>query len=105
MTARKRGKPRRIASVAPLTPPGTDTPGAALYVGVSPSQMLQWRSEDGPRIRAGEEPEGPRWHTIGSRVVYLRADLDAWLERKLIPFGKTPRGRPPSRGSAGEVAP
>jgi hypothetical protein len=101
VTARKRGKPPRVASVAPMTPPGTDTPGAAMYLTVSPSLLLQMRADDAARVRRGEEPQGPRWHTIGSRVVYLRNDLDAWLSRNLVPFGKTSRGRPPTAPGVG----
>jgi hypothetical protein len=76
--------------------PVADTPGAALYVGCSPSLLLQYRTTDVARVRRGEEPEGPRWHTVGSRVVYLRADLDEWLTQNLKPFGKTARGRKPA---------
>jgi hypothetical protein len=96
-------KPRRVAAVRALEPPVADTSGAALYVGCSPSLLLQFRTVDAPRVRRGEQPEGPRWHTVGSRVVYLRADLDDWLTRNLKPFGKTTRGRKPS--GDGEVAP
>jgi hypothetical protein len=96
-------KPRRTAAVRALEPPVTDTAGAALYVGVSPSYLLAQREEDVKRIARGEEPAGPRWHVIGARVVYLRTDLDAWLAANLTPYGKTCRGR--KAGTAVEVAP
>lgn len=42
---------------------------AAEYLGVKPTALTKWRYEK----------RGPAYVKSGSRVVYLKADLDAWL--------------------------
>lgn len=42
---------------------------AAEYLGVKPSALTKWRYEK----------RGPAYVKSGSRVVYLKSDLDAWL--------------------------
>lgn len=49
---------------------------AAAYIGMSVSFLQKDRTE-GRLI--GRTP-GPRWLKIGKRVLYLKDDLDLWLE-------------------------
>ena len=45
---------------------------AAEYVGVTDSTMAKWRMSG----------RGPKFIKAGSRVIYDRADLDEWLNRR-----------------------
>jgi len=56
------------ASVAP-THDTSDTPGAATILGISPGHLRNLRSQG----------EGPAFYRVGRRVIYKRADLDAFL--------------------------
>ena len=51
-----------------------DTPEAAAYLGVSVPSMNRWRVNG----------DGPPYVKIGSRVRYRRADLDAWLNQRIV---------------------
>ena len=88
----KKRKPR-VAGVVPLHPPMMDTVACAAYRSVSPSYVIQERQSDAARIHLGYEPLGPRWHRIGSQILYFVADVDAWLKAHAEPYGKTARGR------------
>lgn len=48
------------------------TAEAADYLRQSPRTLIRWR---GLRV-------GPPWTKAGQRVLYRRADLDAWLDRQ-----------------------
>jgi len=53
---------------------------AAQYIGMSVSFLQKDRMN-------GELPgrtPGPRYAKLGKRVVYLREDLDAWLQARII---------------------
>lgn len=53
------------------------TARAAEYLGVSVATLRSWRAQ----ALAGETPKGPTGFRLGARrVVYKRADLDAWIE-------------------------
>src|ERR1051326_7909048 len=53
-----------------------DTPGAATYVGMSPSWLAQTRMRG--------RTDGPPFILIGTRSIrYRRCDLDRWLERRV----------------------
>ena len=47
-----------------------DTAGAAAALGLSPATLRKYR------VRGG----GPAFVRLGSRVVYRRADLEAWVD-------------------------
>lgn len=51
-----------------------DTQGAAEYLTLKKPTLDCWRVTG----------RGPKFCKIGSRVVYRRVDLDAWLESKLV---------------------
>ena len=53
--------------------PTLKDPEAALYIGMSESWLRQ------SRMRGN--PEGPPYIKIGKAVRYLKADLDAWLQK------------------------
>jgi len=56
---------------------------AAAYIGVSSQYFNKHRHLDRKRIRAGLDPEGPRWLELGDKtrpnIRYLRSELDAFL--------------------------
>lgn len=49
---------------------------AAMYIGMSVSFLRKDRMHGVIRSRT----PGPRWGKVGKRVVYLRDDLDSWLD-------------------------
>ena len=49
---------------------------AAEYIGMSKSYLQKDRTEGS---LAGRTP-GPRWLKAGKRIIYLKDDLDRWLE-------------------------
>ena len=64
----------RGPAITPLIARGLKTKDAAVYVGFSEAFLK--------KARCGlTEAPGPRFKKIGSRVVYLREDLDAFLEQ------------------------
>lgn len=68
------------ATVEPQTPPdarGLNEVEASVYLGVSRSSLRQGRM-DGERQN---RMPSPPFVKAGRRVIYLRDDLDAWLER------------------------
>lgn len=54
---------------------------AAKYIGMSVSFLRKDRMNG---IFKDRTP-GPRWGKVGKRVIYLKDDLDAWLDRSLVP--------------------
>jgi hypothetical protein len=46
-----------------------DTPGAAAVLGISPGTLRNMRSQ----------AKGPAYYRVGKRIVYRRADLNAFL--------------------------
>jgi hypothetical protein len=56
------------ASAAPITDT-SDTPGAAAILGISPGTLRNMRSQ----------AKGPAYYRVGKRIVYRRADLNAFL--------------------------
>jgi len=61
---------------------------AAAYIGVSSQYLNKHRHIDRKRIRAGLDPEGPRWFELGNKnrpnVRYLVSELDAFLSRRAV---------------------
>ena len=53
---------------------------AAGYIGMSVSFLQKDRMNG---VLSGRQP-GPRYAKLGKRVVYLREDLDAWLNAHLV---------------------
>ncbi|OGT46901.1 MAG: hypothetical protein A3F17_02320 [Gammaproteobacteria bacterium RIFCSPHIGHO2_12_FULL_41_15] len=53
---------------------------AAAYIGLSVSFLQKDRMNG---VLPGRQP-GPRYAKLGKRVVYLREDLDAWLDAHLV---------------------
>ena len=51
-----------------------NTQEAAAYLGVRPNTLEVWRSKN----------KGPRYYKLGSRVIYDRDDLDAFLASRSI---------------------
>lgn len=54
-----------------------DTRGASAFTRISVSLLTKMRMRDGKRPPT--IPSGPRFCCVGRKVVYLRADLEAWL--------------------------
>ena len=55
-------------------PRGLNTADAASYIGFSEGYLRKAR-------RSMTEIAGPKFLRIGNRVIYLREDLDAWLDQ------------------------
>ncbi|PIQ44096.1 MAG: DNA-binding protein [Gammaproteobacteria bacterium CG11_big_fil_rev_8_21_14_0_20_46_22] len=53
---------------------------AAQYIGMSVSYLRKDRMDG----LVGQRTPGPRYAKLGKRVIYLRDDLDAWLEQHLV---------------------
>jgi hypothetical protein len=49
---------------------------AAQYIGIKPQTLAAWRCQR----REGQPP----YRKIGSKVFYVREQLDAWLERQTV---------------------
>ena len=94
MSEKQKRKPK-VSNVVPLQPSWVDTPGCAALRNLSTSYVIQERQDDSARISLGYEPHGPRWHRVGSQILYKVSDVDAWLKIHAEPFGKTARGRKP----------
>lgn len=62
---------------------GLDTRAAALYTGLSVGYLLRARST------LGNADNAPPIIRIGKRVLYLRDDLDLWLEKSRIEGAKS----------------
>lgn len=65
---------------ASLPPRALRERDAAAYTGLSIHTFRNVRCADMKRAARGEPIAGPRWSNLGRAVVYLREDLDAWLE-------------------------
>lgn len=48
------------------------TPEAAKYLGIRPNTLDIWRCQK----------KGPKFHRLGRSIIYLREDLDAYLESR-----------------------
>ena len=53
---------------------------ASLYIGMSPSFLRQDRMNGSRETRT----PGPRWIRVGRRILYLREDLDQWLDEHRV---------------------
>lgn len=53
---------------------------AACYIGMSVSFLQKDRMDGVLRSRTA----GPKWARIGKRIIYLRNDLDVWLEAHYV---------------------
>ncbi|PTB98946.1 hypothetical protein C9993_05560 [Marinobacter sp. Z-F4-2] len=60
---------------------------AAAYLGVSPNTMRLSRY----RGRLLGVSDTPTWLRVGTRVMYRRADLRAWLESHAVEQGASPQ--------------
>lgn len=60
-----------MAAAAPTNDTSHDTPAAAFYLGVASGTLRNMRSQG----------RGPVFYRVGKRIVYRRADLDAFLDR------------------------
>lgn len=60
-----------------LAPAALGNAQAALYVGVAPGTLANWRARG----------EGPSYVRVGTRIVYRVADLDAWLASNVVKSG------------------
>lgn len=60
---------------------------AAAYIGVSPQTMRLSRY----RGRLLGVSDTPTWLRVGTRVMYRRADLRAWLESHAVEQGASPQ--------------
>lgn len=73
-----------MSTLSTVTPKVLHTPEAAVYLGLAPKTLENWRVAK----------TGPRYARLGSvgrpRIVYRIADLDAWLDEQVIsPGGDT----------------
>ncbi|MCP3680654.1 MAG: helix-turn-helix domain-containing protein [Gammaproteobacteria bacterium] len=64
-----------------VSPRGFHERDAARYIGMSVSFLRKGRMEG---MIPGRTP-GPRWAKIGKRIIYLREDLDTWLDTHVVP--------------------
>ena len=62
------------------TPRTLSEAAAALYIGVAPGTLRNWRSRG----------QGPPYLRVGRRRLYAVADLDRWLEAAREDFGRAP---------------
>ena len=56
---------------------GFSTADAAIYLGVSQSHLRHSRLQP-------PSANGPRYTRIGRKILYLREDLDAWLNKEPV---------------------
>ncbi|BCO08591.1 hypothetical protein GF1_09670 [Desulfolithobacter dissulfuricans] len=68
----KTRKPRIRKVRRKLQPIALNGSDAGRYLGISESMMRKMRSDG----------SGPPYKTIGRKIVYLRSDLQQWLENK-----------------------
>jgi hypothetical protein len=84
--------PARLETYKQVGPAGLrlvlNTAGAATAIDRSPSWLRQTRAADTKRLAQGLPPLGPRWLTLGANIVYSVADLEAWLTKTAVPFGR-----------------
>lgn len=66
-------RPKKVRRKA-LPPIGLNSSDSARYVGISEAMMRKMRSDG----------SGPKFGKIGSKVIYLRKDLQIWLESKAV---------------------
>ena len=59
-----------------ITPRGMSEANAACYLGLSRSTLRQGRMDGRREKRAGS----PAFVRVGRKIIYLRDDLDRWLE-------------------------
>ena len=57
-----------------MSPRGISTAEAGAYLGAPASTLVYWRAQR----------TGPRWYKLGKRVMYDRADLDAFIEQQKL---------------------
>jgi len=67
-------------SIAPSR--GLNTRDAAQYIGISFATLRKMRLEDYQHLKEEKSIEGPKWLKIGKRIVYLRDELDRWLDSR-----------------------
>lgn len=70
---------RRMVLNNAIKPQALSEKEAAVYIGISVSYLQKDRMNGA----LPERTKGPRYAKIGKRVVYLREELDYWLERYL----------------------
>jgi hypothetical protein len=63
-----------VGSIEHTSSRGLNTAAAAHYIGFSAAFLRKAR-------RLKTEINGPKFRRIGNRVIYLREDLDAWLDQ------------------------
>jgi hypothetical protein len=61
---------------APITPRGMSEVDAARYIGVAPISLRQGRCEG----RREKRMPPPPFIKLGRKIIYLKDDLDRWLE-------------------------
>lgn len=76
-TKKRNTVPRRLVSVTDTVAPARMTPAdAARYLSLAPQTLANWRCEG----------RGPKYHRLAgkhTRVYYMVADLDSWMEEHL----------------------
>lgn len=66
----------KIQAEAPITPRGMSEEDAARYIGVARISLRQGRCEG----RRENRMPPPPYIKLGRKVIYLKDDLDRWLE-------------------------
>lgn len=66
----------KIQTEAPITPRGMSEEDAARYIGVARISLRQGRCEG----RRENRMPPPPYIKLGRKVIYLKDDLDRWLE-------------------------
>jgi hypothetical protein len=74
--------------VAPVEPGALDEADAGRFLGFSAAWMRAVRMGDLNLMRAGKEPLGPAWVTIGKTLRYRPEDLRRWLEARAVVRGR-----------------
>ena len=70
-----------------ITPPrGLNTREAAYYLGISYATLCKIRYQDFLRGAQKRPPSGPRFLKIGTSFLYLRDELDRWLDERMKEF-------------------
>lgn len=85
----KSRRPPRLNPLAPVQPAVLGEREAAGYLARSPSWLRKRRLEDLDRRRRGGEPTGPMWIVVESSIAYRVADLEAWLAKTAIEWGRS----------------
>lgn len=79
---------------------GLGVTNASNAIGLSPEWTNKTRKEDMRRKEQGEEPLGPKWVKVGSRVIYPVEELKRFIDRLMEEQWGTATGKQEGKNGA-----